>query len=192
MSSTSRIKRRRRATFATAVLAFLAAGIAGTGALHAQQDKPLPDTAREPVAETTLFPGGGHMPPENPIGKKYDGSAQAISAGERLFNWYNCSGCHFHGAGGMGPPLMDNVWIYGGRIDQIFDTIARGRPNGMPSWQSKIPANEIWEIAAYVRSLSAPKPTEGGPGEVQPAPAPPPNTAPAPTTPVTIPPGGKQ
>jgi cytochrome c oxidase cbb3-type subunit 3 len=54
----------------------------------------------------------------------------------------------------MGPPLMDDQWRYGGRIDQIATTIAEGRPNGMPSWRSKLTEDQIWKLAAYVRSLS--------------------------------------
>ena len=111
------------------------------------------------VAVTTLFPGGGAMPAENPDGRKYEGDARAVADGGRLFDWYNCSGCHFHGAGGIGPSLADDTWIYGGRIDQIYDSIARGRPNGMPSWQGKIPPDQIWQIAAYIRSIAeAPEP----------------------------------
>src|SRR5881227_440650 len=57
-------------------------------------------------------PGGSlpHYQPSNP----YDKSAYAISEGQRLFDWYNCSGCHSHGGGGMGPPLIKKEWIYGG------------------------------------------------------------------------------
>jgi cytochrome c oxidase cbb3-type subunit 3 len=54
----------------------------------------------------------------------------------------------------MGPPLMDDEWRYGGRIDQIATTIAEGRPNGMPAWRDKLTSDQIWELAAYVRSLS--------------------------------------
>ena len=63
----------------------------------------------------------------------------AIADGERLFDWYNCSGCHFHGGGGMGPALMDQQWIYGGALDQIHASIVQGRPNGMPSWAPENP-----------------------------------------------------
>ena len=50
-----------------------------------------------------------------------------------LFDWYNCSGCHGgHAGGGMGPSLRDEVWIYGDRDDQIFNSIEQGRANGMP------------------------------------------------------------
>jgi cytochrome c oxidase cbb3-type subunit 3 len=66
----------------------------------------------------------------------------------------NCVGCHSHGGGGMGPPLMDDEWRYGGRIDQIAASIAEGRPNGMPAWREKLTSDQIWQLAAYVRSLS--------------------------------------
>ena len=74
----------------------------------------------------------------------------------RLYKQYNCGGCHFNGGGGIGPALMDDSWIYGGRIDQIFNTIYQGRPNGMPAWGGKIPDDQIWQIATYVRSMSLP------------------------------------
>lgn len=49
---------------------------------------------------------------------------------------------------------MDDEWRYGGRIDQIAATIAEGRPNGMPAWRDKLTDEQIWQLAAYVRSLS--------------------------------------
>jgi cytochrome c oxidase cbb3-type subunit III len=84
----------------------------------------------------------------------YEENAYAISEGQRLFNWYNCSGCHANGGGGMGPPLMDDTWIYGSAPDNIYSTIVEGRPNGMPSFAGRIPSSQIWQIVAYVRSLS--------------------------------------
>jgi cytochrome c oxidase cbb3-type subunit 3 len=54
----------------------------------------------------------------------------------------------------MGPALMDGKWRYGGRIDQIAASIANGRPNGMPSWRGKLTNQQIWQLAAYVRTLS--------------------------------------
>jgi cytochrome c oxidase cbb3-type subunit 3 len=66
----------------------------------------------------------------------------------------NCVGCHSHGGGGMGPPLMDDEWRYGGRLEQIAATIAEGRPSGMPAWRGKLTEDQIWKLAAYVRSMS--------------------------------------
>ena len=102
---------------------------------------------------TSELQAGGKQPtPEgtNPAGD----SATAIEEGKRLYSAYNCNGCHSAGGGGMGPPLMDDQWIYGGKPEQIFATIVEGRPNGMPSFRTKIPDAEIWQLAAFVRSLS--------------------------------------
>jgi cytochrome c oxidase cbb3-type subunit 3 len=115
----------------------------------------------EPVAENgpadfampTIYPGGGSEPPPDPRGAMYEGNAAHIAAGQRWFRWYNCSGCHSNGGGGMGPALMDDQWRYGGRIDQIYATIVQGRPNGMPSFRGKIPDAQVWEIAAYIRTM---------------------------------------
>jgi len=84
----------------------------------------------------------------------YIGDPVALQDGRRLFNWYNCSGCHGgHAGGGMGPSLRDPVWIYGSRDDQIFNSIAQGRAKGMPAWGTKIPDQQIWELVAYIKSL---------------------------------------
>ncbi|HLH12622.1 MAG TPA: c-type cytochrome [Methylovirgula sp.] len=121
------------------------------------------------------FPNGQPQPPLEEIAKQYENSQQAISDGARLFDWFNCSGCHFHGAGGIGPAFEnDGNWIYGGRLDQIFDSIYQGRPNGMPMWGKLIPPAQIWELAAYVKSLSTksasqPTPTKPVPGVPGPA-----------------------
>jgi hypothetical protein len=52
--------------------------------------------------------------------------------------------------------LMDDEWIYGGRLEQIHQTLVEERPNGMPAWGGKIPDDQLWQMAAYVRSMSLP------------------------------------
>lgn len=84
----------------------------------------------------------------------YEDNAYGVSQGKALYNQFNCSGCHFQGGGGIGPPLMDADWIYGSRPENIFETIVEGRPNGMPSFGGKIVPDQIWQIVAYVRSMS--------------------------------------
>jgi cytochrome c oxidase cbb3-type subunit 3 len=93
-------------------------------------------------------------PPDDPRGKEYEGNATHIANGQRYFQWFNCTGCHFNGGGGIGPALMDDKWRYGGKTEQIVATILQGRPNGMPSFKDRIPEQQAWEIAAYIRSLS--------------------------------------
>ncbi len=113
------------------------------------------------AAESTLRPGGSQPLPQatNP----YHGAAYDISEGHRLYNWYNCSGCHFNGGGGIGPPLMKEAWIYGGEPENIFDTIVKGRPNGMPTWGGRIPEYQIWQIVAYIRSMNGEQPSSATP-----------------------------
>jgi cytochrome c oxidase cbb3-type subunit III len=84
----------------------------------------------------------------------YDRNAFAISEGQKLFSWFNCSGCHSNGGGGMGPALMDDLWIYGSDPANIFATIVQGRPNGMPSFRGRIADHQVWQLVAFVRSLS--------------------------------------
>jgi cytochrome c oxidase cbb3-type subunit 3 len=48
---------------------------------------------------------------------------------------------------------MDDQWIYGSEPENIFASIVEGRPNGMPSFRGKIPALQVWQLTAYVRSL---------------------------------------
>jgi len=100
----------------------------------------------------TLEPGP--RSPSPPTKNAYEENANALSDGKRLYTQMNCVGCHAHGGGGMGPPLMDSQWIYGSQPEQIFATIVEGRPNGMPSFRGHIADYQVWELAAYVRSLS--------------------------------------
>ncbi|HLH16814.1 MAG TPA: c-type cytochrome [Bryobacteraceae bacterium] len=91
------------------------------------------------------------------------GIAYEISEGQRLYTWYNCSGCHANGGGGIGPPLIKTSWIYGGEPAKLFESVAKGRPNGMPAWGDRIPEYQIWQIVAYVRSLNQQEPSSATP-----------------------------
>jgi len=116
--------------------------------------KPMGETVPAGESPDTIWPGGTAPQTLDPRAKLYDNNAPAIAEGQTLYTQMNCVGCHSHGGGGMGPALMDDEWRYGGRIDQIATSIAEGRPNGMPSWRSKLTEDQIWKLAAYVRTLS--------------------------------------
>jgi cytochrome c oxidase cbb3-type subunit 3 len=118
------------------------------------RSKPIGENVPAGESPDTIYPGSGMPPGMDARAKLFDNNANAISAGQQLYTQMNCVGCHSHGGGGMGPALMDDEWRYGGRIDQIATTIAEGRPNGMPSWRGKLTDDQIWDLAAYVRSLS--------------------------------------
>jgi cytochrome c oxidase cbb3-type subunit 3 len=120
---------------------------------------PTPTAASSfPSTSTAVGPVPG--PPEtgNEATNPLAGDPVALQDGRRLFDWYNCSGCHGgHAGGGMGPSLRDPVWLYGNQDAQIFSTIAEGRSNGMPAWGSKIPEHQIWELVAYIKSMRTPQ-----------------------------------
>ena len=39
-------------------------------------------------------------------------------------------------------------------VDPATASIIQGRPNGMPAWRDKLTEDQIYDLAAYVRSLS--------------------------------------
>ena len=137
---------------------------------------PFEQSNRQGAIDSALSPGSDHSVVVNdPRAAAYYDNAEAVNTGRILFGQFNCSGCHSNGGGGIGPSLMDDEWIYGGRLEQIHQTIVEGRPNGMPSWGGRIPDQQIWQIATYVRSMSLPQTlaAQNGPTPSQsPAPVP--------------------
>ena len=87
------------------------------------RSKPLGETVPAGASPDTVYPAGGTPPPLDARAAAYQNNAPAISQGQQLYTWMNCVGCHSHGGGGMGLPLMDDQWRYGGRIDQIAASI---------------------------------------------------------------------
>jgi cytochrome c oxidase cbb3-type subunit 3 len=110
----------------------------------------------QPQANTELRPGTPGAPgaqSKTSVPAPYGENAWAIAEGKRLYAWFNCVGCHAHGGGGMGPPLMDEKWIYGSDPASIHATILEGRPNGMPAFGGKLADQQAWQLVAYVRAL---------------------------------------
>jgi cytochrome c oxidase cbb3-type subunit III len=104
------------------------------------------------------IPGPGDLAPvANPLA---DDPAARVQ-GRQLFVRYNCSGCHGGRAGGgMGPSLRDPDWRYGSTPDRIFNSIAQGRGQGMPSWGARLDEKQVWELTSYVSSLRTPEEPE--------------------------------
>jgi cytochrome c oxidase cbb3-type subunit 3 len=125
---------------------------------------PSQDTRRVAMIPVTDFYAGGSPPPPAVVKSPFENNAYAMNEGKRLFNWYNCVGCHAHGGGGIGPALMDSSWIYGGRPEQIYASIVQGRPNGMPSFGERLDDADRWRLVAYIQSLSGQVPSDAAPG----------------------------
>jgi len=88
----------------------------------------------------------------------------ARAAGAASFRT-NCTVCHGSGAqGGKGfPNLVDDDWVWGGTLDDIFTTIHDGarssspdtRQSQMPSWgkDGLLKSDEVEAVATYVEKL---------------------------------------
>ena len=88
----------------------------------------------------------------------------ATAAGSAAFK-VNCIQCHGSGAQGSPgfPNLNDDEWLWGGKIDQIYYTIAHGvrfagdeetHSSEMPAFAEILEPQQVNEVAAYVASLA--------------------------------------
>jgi cytochrome c oxidase cbb3-type subunit 3 len=114
---------------------------------------PAEKLLRVPVSG--IYPGGnsnGLLPDmQNPLKDDPD----AVARGMKDFASFNCSGCHMaNGGGGMGPALSNDTWIYRSSPANIYLSIAQGRSAGMPAFGAMLPDRTIWELVAYIQSLS--------------------------------------
>lgn len=86
----------------------------------------------------------------------FAGSHDATEEGEKIFK-ANCQSCHGEkGRGGFGPGLTGRSWKFGGSDADLFATISRGRPGGMPPFEGTLGAARTWKVIAYIRSLAKP------------------------------------
>ncbi len=69
-----------------------------------------------------------------------------------------CAACHTAtGAGNLAigsANLTDKIWLYGGSVETIMETIRKGRSNTMPPFQDFLGDAKVHVLAAYVWSLS--------------------------------------
>lgn len=76
--------------------------------------------------------------------------------GNSIFGDY-CAGCHQRGGQGIVgyyPNLIDDAWLWGGKVEQIEETIRKGRQGNMPAHNNSLTEDEIEQAAHYVLSLS--------------------------------------
>lgn len=144
-----------------------------------------PETIMETISDgrmATMLPYGGLPPfPETSVRDvmnyifslsevpetKAKANPEAAAKGKEIFDSI-CFTCHqSDGKGmlGMAPNLTDGIWLWGGREDQIMNTIMYGHNNQMPSWrnflvftnaQGKEDDTKLKVLAAYVWGLSNP------------------------------------
>lgn len=92
----------------------------------------------------------------------------ALASGRVLFS-DNCAACHGQNGVGteqkgdkfakreqgyMAPILLDDDWLYGGEIGTIHETITGGRQGMMTAHKDSLSAQQIDDVAKYVKALS--------------------------------------
>jgi len=168
--ASDQIMRRTSSTLSRAIALLLAAGaIVSCKRVERAFSSPAMDRNISDGMPNTPVRAGGAAPVQ-PITsdrsmQSDDGNAYDLSEGMQLYRAMNCSACHGnYGGGGIGPALSDNKWIYGWNPQIIFDDIAFGRPNGMPSFAGRMTDQQVWRLVSYVRSLSGMTPSLAAPG----------------------------
>jgi mono/diheme cytochrome c family protein len=163
-------------------LSFLIVGFAGGVALAADEAQPPASesapAAQAPAPKAEAGAGGGspletaRQAEKGSLKTPYADFASVADEGHKKFMAAGCNGCHGGtGGGGMGPPLTNQVWIYGKDGDTLFRLIALGSDElqkegytrkgsenvvgPMPSMGGVVKSNDdLWKIIAWIRSVN--------------------------------------
>ncbi len=97
---------------------------------------------------------------------RLDPNAAAAARGGALYQ-EQCSACH--GPAGAGdravgaPSLSDDVWLYGGKREEIRRQVELGRGGVMPSWASRFDPGTLRALAYYVHEMGGGEPDAPAP-----------------------------
>ncbi|SLN60328.1 Cbb3-type cytochrome c oxidase subunit CcoP [Roseovarius litorisediminis] len=82
--------------------------------------------------------------------------AALAAEGEAVF-LDNCAACHMEDGTGDraqgAPNLADAIWLYGGDIDTITETVTNSRYGVMPPWSGRLTEAQVRAVATYVHQL---------------------------------------
>jgi cytochrome c oxidase cbb3-type subunit 3 len=85
---------------------------------------------------------------ENP----YERDPKSVAEGQVIYR-DSCAGCHDASLkGDVGPDLTGHL-KYGETDGRMYESIAKGRPNGMPAFEAQLGRDRIWKVLAYVDSV---------------------------------------
>jgi cytochrome c oxidase cbb3-type subunit 3 len=152
--------------FATSGTFFKGVGLPGSGQWTAikelAEDQKVLDDVRKPFEDKlkTMTPAA--------ILADANLSEYVTRSGKVLFS-DNCAACHGQNGVGsvqsgakfavreqglMAPVLLDDDWLYGGKIDDIHTTIVGGRQGMMTAHKDTLSAQQIDDVAKYVKAMS--------------------------------------
>ncbi len=88
------------------------------------------------------------------------GAGADLEAGKILFA-DNCAACHGEDGKGLtelgAPNLADKIWLFGGDLASIVETVTNGRKGVMPAWTGRLDDVTVKSLAVFVHSLGGGK-----------------------------------
>jgi mono/diheme cytochrome c family protein len=107
------------------------------------------------VSFVCLLPTRAGYPEDQPkLLNPFAGDPEAVKEGRRLSMSNGCSGCHgLGGGGGMGKPILDDVWEFGSDDETLYKLIKGQIPKQTMPTGAGLPDEQVWKLLAYVRSF---------------------------------------
>lgn len=120
---------------------------------------------QDPDARWSQMPAFGEILEEQQIsevvhyvrqmsGQEHD--ADLAAAGKTVY-LDNCAACHMEDGTGDtfqgAPNLTDAIWLYGGDVETLTETVAYSRFGVMPPWNERLTEAEIDQVTLYVHQL---------------------------------------
>ncbi|MDE2403220.1 MAG: cytochrome c [Sphingomonadales bacterium] len=92
--------------------------------------------------------------PADPRTARYAANFYQVSQGGRYFTWYGCGDCH--GRLARGAANLANGSRHA--VEALYTAIAAGQSGAHSDYAARVPAEQIWQMAAYLHDLSRHEP----------------------------------
>jgi cytochrome c oxidase cbb3-type subunit 3 len=104
--------------------------------------------SKEMEAEKANVVAGAAKMTENP----YERDEKAVAEGQGIYA-AKCAGCHGKDLKGeVGPSLIGHL-KFSEQDAGKYESISKGRPGGMPAFETELGRDRIWKVLAYVDSV---------------------------------------
>jgi cytochrome c oxidase cbb3-type subunit 3 len=104
--------------------------------------------SKEMAAEKAKAAAGAAKTTGNPYGR----NEKAVAEGQVIYAG-KCAECHGKDLKGTDGPSLVGPLKFGEQDPGKYESIARGRPGGMPAFETELGRDRIWKVLAYVDSI---------------------------------------
>ena len=103
---------------------------------------------REAAADKAKAAASAAKMTENP----YERDENAVAEGQLIYSG-KCMECHGKDLKGEDGPSLTGHMKYGEQDGKKYESIAKGRPGGMPGFEADLGRDRIWKVLAYIDSV---------------------------------------